>query len=461
MIERIFKTYDIRGVYPDAVNEDAAWKIGYATALYLQRSRQTGFGAKVALEKAIVVGRDSRPHSPALAGALIEGIRAAGTDVIDVGMVDSPLIYYAVNHLDCVAGIEVTASHNNVEYNGFKISGPKARPISAATGLEDIRRISGTLRVGRTGLQGNLEQQDLWAGYRRHVLQHLQLKRKVRVAVDASNGMAGWMVPAVFDKVPDIEIIPLCFETNGTFAHSPNPLLDESMVALREKVLADKPDLGVCFDGDADRCVCMDELGNVIRPDLVAAIIARDYLSSPANAKATIVYDLRCSRVLSEEIAAAGGKPHRERVGKPFIKRTMSDTGAIFGAESSGHFYFRDNYCADSGAIAFARILSIVSASSIPFSDMIKPLNRYAHSGELTFASDDGSIKIRDLADKYRKAKIDYIDGITLDLGDWWFNVRRSNTEPVLRLNMECANAEMLAEKLQEVRTLITEPVHT
>lgn len=459
MIERIFKAYDIRATYPDAINEDAAWKVGYATALFFQRSRNSSFGPKVKLADTIVVGRDMRPHSPALAAALIEGIRATRTNVIDVGMVDTPFLYFAINHLDAIGGIQVTASHNPIRYNGFKISGAKARPIGVATGLEDIKRIAGPLRVGKTGMQGGLEQQDHWSAYRRHVLQFLDLKRKMRVAVDASNGMAGWMIPAVFDNLPQLQIIPLLFETDGTFVHEPNPLVSSNLAMLREKVLAERPDLGVCFDGDADRCAFMDEKGTAIGSDLVTALIARDLLARPGNHGKTVVYDLRASKVLPEEITRAGGKAHRERVGPAHIRKAMIDTGAIFGGELSGHYYFGENYNADSGAIAFARVLSMLSAQTMPFSGLARPLLRYAQSGELNFAVDDKDARIRDLADKYRKAHIDYLDGITIDVGDCWFNVRKSNTEPLLRLNMECRDEQLLQEKLLEVKALLGEPL--
>ncbi len=459
MVERIFKAYDIRGTYPDMVNEDAAWKVGYATALYFQRSRQGGFAPKVKLEKTIVAGRDMRTHSPALSAAMIEGIRAAGTDVVDLGMVDTPLVYFAINHFDCVGGIQVTASHNPANYNGFKISGAKAKPVGAATGLEDIRRITSTLRVGKTGLQGKLEQQDLWGPYRRHVLQFLNLSRKLRVVVDASNAMAGWMVPAVFDNIPQLEIVPLLFETDGTFTHEPNPLIDANLAMLREKVIKERPDFGVCFDGDADRCVFVDEQGKGVRSDLMTAIIAGDFLARPENKGSTIVYDLRSSHVVPEEITRAGGVPKRDRVGHAFLKRTLADTGAVFGGELSGHYYFRDNFCCDSGAIALAHVLSIVSRQMMPFSQLVKPLCRYVQSGELNFHIEDKEARIRDIADKYRKAKVDYLDGITVDFGDWWFNIRKSNTEPLLRLNMECRDQAMLGEKLAELKGLLGEPL--
>jgi phosphomannomutase len=461
MIEKIFKAYDVRATYPNPLNEEAAWKVGHATGQYLLRSRQKLLaGGRVKMEGTVCVGRDMRPHSPDLAKALCDGLRSTGLSVIDVGMVDTSFLYFAINHLDCVGGVMVTASHNPANYNGFKISGPKAKPIGSASGLDDIKRIASTLRVGNTGLNGDYMEMDLWRAYRMHVLSFLSLGRKMRVVVDASNGMAGKMIPAVFDGIENLEIIPLLFEITGSFVHEPNPLVDSNLDMLKEKIREAKPDLGVCFDGDADRCFFVDENAKTIGCDMVTALLARDFLRMPQNQGATIVYDLRSSHVVPDEIKAAGGVPKRERVGHAFIKKTLAETKAVFGGELSGHFYFRDNFFADSGAIAFARVLSVLSNQSGTISSLIDPLKRYSQSGELNFQIEDKDAKIRELADAYKKGAIDYLDGITIDLGDWWFNVRKSNTEPMLRLNLEAKNAAMLDEKLKELKRYLGEPVH-
>lgn len=460
MIEKLFKAYDVRAVYPTPLNEEAAWKVGHATAQFLKRSRQSiDPSQRVRLEDTLVIGRDMRPSSPSLAKALADGVRSVGLKVIDVGMIDTSMIYFAINYLDCVGGIQTTASHNPIEYNGFKISGPKARPIGAASGLDDIKRIASTLRVGQTGLTAAYEQRDLWPEYRAHVLQFLELKRPLRVVIDASNGMAGKMVPAVFGNVPGLTIEPLLFEIDGSFVHEPNPLVEANLSLLKEKVRQSKPDLGACFDGDADRCMFVDESAKLIGCDLITALLAKDFLSLPKNKGATIVYDLRSSHVVAEEIRVAGGTPKRERVGHAFIKKTMAETQAVFGGELSGHFYFRDNFFADSGAIAFARLLSVLSAQSRPLSSLIAPLNRYSQSGEINFQVEDKDAKIRELGEAFKKAKIDYLDGITIDLDEWWFNVRKSNTEPMLRLNLEARTPRMLAEKLAELKKILGEPV--
>ncbi|HEX8523405.1 MAG TPA: phosphomannomutase/phosphoglucomutase [Tepidisphaeraceae bacterium] len=461
MIEKIFKAYDVRATYPSPLNEDAAWKVGHATAQFLKRSREQNALPAVKMPNTVAVGRDMRPHSPALAEALSDGIRSVGLDVIDVGMIDTSFIYFAINHLDCIGGIQVTASHNPAQYNGFKISGPKAKPIGAATGLDDIKRIASNLsQRASTGVQGKREERNLWKEYRAHVLKFLDLKRPLNVLIDASNGMAGKMVPEVFYDVPNLHITPMLFEITGSFVHDPNPLVESNLQMLKDKMNEVKPDLGVCFDGDADRCMFLDENAKLLGCDIITALLAKDFLSQPANKGSAIVYDLRSSHVVPDEIVTAGGTPRRERVGHAFMKKTLADTKAVFGGELSGHFYFRDNFFADSGAIAFARLLSVLSAQNKSLSQLMAPLHRYAHSGEINFQVEDKDGKIRELADVYRKSQIDYLDGVTVDLGDWWFNVRKSNTEPLLRLNLEARDPQMLQDKLHELQKYLGEPAH-
>lgn len=458
MIDKIFKAYDVRATYPNPLNEEAAWKVGHATAQFLTRSRQ-GAADKVKLENTIVVGRDMRPSSPSLAKALIEGIGSVGMNVIDVGMIDTSFMYFAINYLDAVGGIQTTASHNPAQYNGFKISGPKAKPIGAATGLDDIKRIASSLRPGQTGLSGKLETRDLWAEYRKHVLQFLDLKRPIRVVIDASNGMAGKMVPAVFDGAPNLQIIPVLFEITGSFTHDPNPLVEENLKILKQRIGQEKPDLGVCFDGDADRCVFVDENQKMIGCDIITALLAVDFLKQPKNKGSTIVYDLRSSHVVADEVKAAGGVPKRDRVGHAFMKKTLAETKAVFGGELSGHFYFRDNFYADSGAIAFARVLSVLSAQPKAIGELVAPLYRYSQSGEVNFQVEDKEAKIRELAEVYKKGQVDYLDGITVDFGDWWFNVRKSNTEPLLRLNLEAKTKIEMETKFAELTRILGNPV--
>jgi phosphomannomutase len=461
MIDKIFKAYDVRATYPNPLNEEAAWKVGHASAQFLKRSRQNvPADQKVKMEDTMCVGRDMRPHSPNLAAALIDGIRSTGMNVVDVGMIDTSFIYFAINHLDCVGGIQTTASHNPIQYNGFKISGPKAKPIGSASGLDDIKRIAMTLsRPAGTGLQGKSQEMDLWAPYRDHVLKFLDLKRPLKVAIDASNGMAGKMIPAVFGGIKDLTIVPILFEITGSFTHDPNPLVEANLAMLKAKMKESPVDMGACFDGDADRAMFLDEKGAMIGSDMVTALMAKDLLGKPANKGSTVVYDLRSSHVVPDVIKESGGTPRRDRVGHAFIKKTMAETKAVFGGELSGHIYYRDNFYADSAAIAFAHMLSIISAQPQPVSAVMKQFQRYAQSGELNFHVEDKDAKIRELAEAYKKAQIDYLDGVTVDLGDWWFNVRKSNTEPLLRLNLEAANAKVVGEKLAELKKLLGEPV--
>ncbi len=310
MIDKIFKAYDVRAIYPDFLNKETAWKVGHATGQFLKRSRQNLAPAqRVKMEDTVVVGRDMRPHSPELAAALIEGLRSTAMNIVDIGMIDTSMIYFAINHLDCVGGVQTTASHNPIQYNGFKISGPKAKPIGAATGLDDIKRITTTLRVGQTGTNGKIQEQNLWGPYKDHVLKFLNLPRKLRVVVDASNGMGGKMVPALFGDQVNLEIIPLLFETNGAFTHDPNPLVESNLAMLKEKMAQEKPELGVCFDGDADRCIFVDENGKTISCDLTTALLAQDFLKKKENKGATIVYDLRSSHAVADVITESRRHP--------------------------------------------------------------------------------------------------------------------------------------------------------
>lgn len=461
MIEKIFKAYDVRATYPSPLDKESAWKVGHATGQYLKRSRQNvPADQKVKREDAIVVGRDMRPSSPELASSLIDGLRSTGMNVIDVGMVDTAFTYFAINHLDTVGGVMVTASHNPIQYNGFKISGPKAKPIGSSSGLDDIKRIAMTLRVGNTGVQGKYEEQNLWPAYKQKVLSFLNLKRKLRVAIDASNGMAGKMIPEVFADQINLEIIPILFDITGSFTHEPNPLVESNLAMLKQKIAEVKPDLGVCFDGDADRAGFLDENGKMIGSDIATAILSKFFLDKPENKGATVVYDLRSSHVVPDTVKQLGGVPKRDRVGHAFIKKTMAETQAVFGGELSGHIYFRDYYYADSAAVAFAVMLSILSGQDKPMSELVKPYNKYAQSGEVNFQIEDKDGKIREIADHYKKGQIDYLDGITVDNGDWWFNIRKSNTEPFLRLNLEAKNPPMLEEKFGELKKMLGEPVH-
>jgi phosphomannomutase len=452
----IFKAYDIRGIYPDQLDEEAAWKIGYATARFL-RSLLSGYQRGQRNAQSLCVGRDMRTHSKKVSQALIEGMNSTGTNVIDIGMIDTPQMYFAINYLGTCGGVQVTASHNPADYNGFKISGIAAKPIGADTGLKDIEHIATALPHTKARGGGSVEKYDLTDEYKGHVLKFLRPNnRKLKVAVDASNGMAGKMVPPVFGDLP-IEIVPMNFELTGQFKHEPNPLVEKNLADVKRAVKVDKCDFGICFDGDADRLMMVDEKGHTISCDLMTALMAPYFLK--VNSGATVVYDLRSSWVVVEEIIRNGGTPRRERVGHSFMKKAMRDARAVFGGELSGHFYYRDNYCADSAAITLAHMLNIVSEAHVPISELIQPLRRYHHSGEINFRVKDKQAKMNELERKYSTGKIDNLDGVTVQYKSWWFNCRPSNTEPLLRLNVEAKSKELLDEKLAEIEELLGTPV--
>ncbi len=451
-LDKVFKAYDIRGVYPTELDEDLAWRVGYAAGQFL-RSLLSGYDRGQASANRLVVGRDMRPHGEPLTQHLTEGVLASGLNCEDVGLVDTPMIYFAVNHLGACGGIQVTASHNPMEYNGFKICRQKARPVGENTGLKEIRHIVETVRRTPPGVdEVQVRPCDLWSEYRRHVLRFLRLGDRLKVVVDASNGMAGKMVPAVFDGT-DLEIVPLNYEIGQGFAHPPNPLIDANLAQLQQAVTQQKADFGVCFDGDADRCMFVDDRGRIVRCDHLTALLAGRFLTQRPGA--AIVYDVRSSRVVPEAIRQAGGVPRRERVGHAFMKKAMADSHAVFGGELSGHFYFQENYNADSGAIVFAVVASAVAGAGRPLSELLSPMKRYAQSGEINFRVADKAEKMEQLAKEFSDGRIDRLDGVTVEYDDWWFNVRPSNTEPLLRLNLEAPDRNSLRGRLRQLKKIL------
>ncbi|OQA01195.1 MAG: Phosphomannomutase/phosphoglucomutase [Planctomycetes bacterium ADurb.Bin401] len=456
MDPKIFKAYDIRGIYPDQLDEDAAWKIGNASATFL-RSLLRGYDRGLANRQSLCVGHDMRSHSQALAEALIKGMKAAGANVIDIGMIDTPQMYFAINHLGTCGGVQVTASHNPAKYNGFKISGLEAKPIGEDTGLKEIKHIATALlhTLGTEG--GAVEKTDLTEAYKEHILKFLAGKVKpLKVVIDASNGMAGKMVPPIFEDL-GVEIIKLNFEHKGVFKHEPNPLVESNLSQLKSTIKKRKADVGICFDGDADRLVMVDEKGETIGCDILTALMVPYFLKkAPGSA---IVYDLRSSWVVREEILKYGGVPRRERVGHSFMKKTLRTARAIFGGELSGHFYYRDNFFADSGMITFVHMINILSSTDKPVSELVKPLRRYFVSGEVNFAVEDKQAMMTELKRKFSQGEADDLDGITVQFKDWWFNCRPSNTEPLLRLNVEAKSKELLDKQFKEIEGILGKPV--
>ncbi len=445
----IFKAYDVRGIYPDEVNEEIARRIGLAFRHVLDEEE----GGEV------VVSRDMRPHSGPLAQALIDGLRDGGLDVVDIGLATTPTNYFAVGHLGAAGGIQVTASHNPPRYNGFKFSRREARPVSGDHGIPLLEeRVEGG-ELSASGQRGGLRQTSVFDPYRRHVLSFLRPPgngRRLKVVVDAANGM-GCLYRPILEEL-GIDLVPLYFDLDGSFPnHEPNPLKLENLRDLAAEVRRTGADLGVAFDGDADRAAFVDETGEPVGSDLTTALIAGEILArEPGGA---ILYDLRSSRAVAEYIRESGGVPVRERVGHSFMKATLRQKQAPFGGELAGHYYFRDNYHADCAILAVIEILNLLWETGRPLSAVVAPLARYAKTPEINFMVADKQGKIEELARRYADAEIDYLDGITLQYPSWWANVRPSNTEPYLRLVLEAATAEELEARRRELVALLGQPV--
>jgi phosphomannomutase len=440
-LSAIFKAYDIRGVYPTELDEDVARRIGTAFARFVEVPR-------------IVTGRDMRTSSPDLVAAFIEGSTGAGAEVIDVGLVSTDGLYFASGILD-VPGAMFTASHNPSRYNGLKLCRRKAAPIASDTGLEEIRKLAEEADEPAEGKAA--EERDLLDDYAEHCRGFVEtsILRPLKVAVDAGNGMAGRTVPIVFEPLP-FEIVPLYFDLDGTFPNHPaNPIEPENLVDLQRTVLEANCDIGIAFDGDADRVFLVDEKAQLISGSLTTALVAERLLKKTPGAG--IIYNLICSWAVPEVIEENGGKPIRTRVGHSFIKQVMAETGAIFGGEHSGHYYFKDNFRADSGMIAALLVLEALSAADEPLSKVLEPFQRYVASGEINSEVADQQGMIRKLTDVYSEGRQDLSDGLTVEFDDWWFNCRPSNTEPLLRLNLEARTHELMEEKRDEVLAIIRE----
>ena len=448
----VFKAYDVRAVYPDPLCEETARSIGAATGRLLL-SEADG-RAKV------VAGYDMRLSSPSLVAALKDGLLEVGCDVVDVGLVDTPFIAFAVNHLDAIGGVQTTASHNPAQYNGFKICRAKAKPVGMGTGLEKIQEMAeGKVEQKMDNSRGSESSIDLWDAYQQHVFTYLDPRIQsgevvIRAAIDASNGMAGTMVPKLFRDIKGLELVEINFENDkGTFVHEPNPLVDANLQQTIEAVKAHHCHLGICFDGDADRCMVVDEKGNIIGCDLITAWLAPKFLAHETDG--SIVYDLRSSHAVAKSIELVGGSSVRSRVGHVYMKQAMAEHDAPFGGELSGHFYFRDNFYADSGAMAFACVVSALANCDSPMSEQIAPHQTFSQSGEINFEVEDKEGAMASLAAAFPDAKIDRLDGVTVDCGNWWCNVRASNTEPLLRLNLEAETPEAVTDRVAEISPLL------
>lgn len=441
----IFKAYDIRGTVPDELDETMARDIG--------RCFRTVLGEDAGDSPVIVVGQDMRVSSPALSAALVEGLNETGCDVIHVGMVSTPMLNYAVASGGHAGGIMVTASHNPGAYNGFKLCRRGGVPISGQSGIQDIREwvenradsFQPASRMGRS------TKQDIFGEYSNFILSLVELgERPLRLVADAANGVTGVREYLILEKLyPGIEGMYL--EPDGDFPnHEANPLVVENTRALADRVKGREADAGIAFDGDGDRVVILDGNGEPVGGDMLTALIARRELAEKPGS--VVLYDLRSSRAVAEEIRAAGGIPKKCRVGHAFIKQMMREDDAVFAGELSGHFYFKDAYFLDVGILAALKVLELLSNSEQSLEDMIKPLQRYRQSGEINHrVSDPDGIIERVVSDFEKEGEVSYLDGLSVDFEDWWFNLRKSNTEPLLRLNVEAATDQLLEEKLERL----------
>ena len=435
----IFKSYDIRGIVPSQINDDIAYAIGRAFVEVLDR-------------KNICIGRDMRPSGDGFMAALSRGANDAGADVTQVGLISTDAIYFAVGHFGFDGGIMITASHNPAQYNGFKFCREEAIAISIETGLAEIRdtAIAGNFKPAASR-KGTIRQQDILEAFADHCLSFIDDVAKIKpfkIAIDAGNGMAGETVPRVFKRLP-------C-EVDGTFPNHPaSPIEPENMVDLQRAVKEHGCDLGVAFDGDADRMFLVDEKTGLIGGDIVTALVGVDTLRLNPGAK--ILYNLICSRSVPEAIEKAGGIPVRSKVGHSFIKKTMRDENIPFGGEHSGHFYFKRNWFADSGMIALMQCLNVFSRANGPVSSVIAPIDRRSRSGEINSTVKDIPGKLEELQDHFKDAAIDHLDGVTIQYKDWWMNVRPSNTEPLLRLNVEGDTKELMEQHRDEALAIIRE----
>src|ERR687894_797192 len=446
--ESIFKAYDIRGTYPDQLDEDLARDIGRAFVHHLGLS-----GSRV------VVARDMRLSGEDLQAAFIEGVTEAGGDVLSLGMVSTDALYFAVGHLEEPGGAMITASHNPKNYNGFKLCREEAIALSGESGIGQIRDLitSGKLPEAAE-YPGSVEQSDIAEDYAKHCLSFIDVEslRPLKIVVDAGNGMAGKMLPPIFEKLP-FEYVPMYFELDGSFPnHPPHPIKPENMEELQERVVAEGADFGVAFDGDADRFFIVDEKGVTISGDLLATLVAKNVLEKEPGA--TIIYSAVCSKAFPELVEGEGGRAIRTKAGHSIIKPQMREYDAAFGGEHSGHFYFRDNYFADSGIIAMLTVAELVARQDGPLSDLLIPIDPYVRSGEINSEVEDQEATLKQVEEHYAQRddpKIDHLDGLTVDFGDWWFNLRPSNTEPLLRLNVEASDRETMERERDELLSLI------
>jgi phosphomannomutase len=442
---KVFKAYDVRGIHPTEIDEDGAYRIGRAYVEHFE-------------PRSIAVGRDMRLSAPAMAAALMHGAADGGADVLDLGMVGTEMVYYAVGELGLDGGVCVTASHNPKEYAGMKIVRHGALPVGGDSGLDDVRR-GVEAGFGDVVHRGEIRAKDIWDGFVAKVLSFVDRAsvRPLKVVVDAANGMAGAMLPPVLEQLPQLDVVRCYFEPDGSFPnHEPNPLLPENRAFIVEKTRAEGADLGVAYDGDADRCFFVDDTGAFVPGDFITALLAREMLAAEPGAK--VIYDVRASWAVPRVIEEAGGVPLVNRVGHAFIKQRMREEDALFAGEVSAHYYFRDFSQADTGVVPFLVMLGLLSREERPLSQLLAPFReRYFITGEINTPVTDVALKLREIEERYSAdgGRITHLDGVSVDFDDWHFNVRPSNTEPLLRVNLEALDEATMERRRDEVLDLI------
>ena len=440
-VHRVFKAYDVRGLVGDEVDDDLARAVGAA------------FVEVVGRDRGVVVGHDMRPSSPGMAQAFAEGAASRGAGVTLIGLASTDQLYFASGHLG-LPGAMFTASHNPAAYNGIKMCRANAVPVGLDTGLAEIRDLVAAGGLPPYGDEpGTIDSTDVLDAYAAHLVALAPVKgRRLKVAVDAGNGMAGHTAPAVLGRL-DVDVVPMYFELDGTFPnHEANPIEPANLADLQAKVRETGADIGLAFDGDADRCFLVDERGELVSPSVLTALIAARELAKEPGA--TVIHNLITSRAVPQIVTERGGTPVRTRVGHSFIKATMAETDAVFGGEHSGHFYFRDFWRADSGMLAALHALAALAETDRPLSELLAGYTRFHATGEINSTVDDAAAVMAAIEKEYADrdgVTVDHLDGLTVTHDDWWFNVRPSNTEPLLRLNAEAADADGLARLRDEV----------
>jgi phosphomannomutase len=441
---KVFKAYDVRGLYGAELDEEGAYAIGRA---YVEQFDPRG----------VAVGRDMRIHAPAMERAVMEGAADGGADVVDIGMVGTEMLYFAVDELGLDGGVMVTASHNPKEYTGMKIVRGGALPVGGESGLFDVR--DRALRgFGEVERRGSIEETDIWPGFVERVLSFVDVAaiKPLRVVIDAANGMAGAMLPPILERLPMIDAVRCFFDPDGTFPnHEPNPLLPENREFIISKTREEHADLGVAYDGDADRCFFVDDAGDFVPGDFVTALLAESILEKEKGGK--VIYDLRASWAVPETIERAGGVPLINRVGHAYIKHRMRKDDAVFGGEVSAHYYFRDFSQADSGTVPFLLMLELISKKGKKLSEILEPYrSRYFITGEINTPVPDVALALQKLQDRFGgDGTVSHLDGVSVESDDWHFNVRPSNTEPLLRLNLEARSQSLMERKRDEVLGVI------